>query len=705
MSQSFLQSSVGNSFQISLINNKEFSFPINLRIHKDQHRIVFKSLTDYSIPTLGYVASQEVTSSRNLSILDRSDSVEENQFTTSSSTVLFTGLSFLTQTKEFSVTDIFTDSDATTSREPLFYAHSVSQHDSDLTTVLSIQVLDSGLREVDTRDSVIDLSRGKIYNNLFNITSEIISPYYVRYTLKEISSGKVRTYTELLSNQSVFHLATFDDLDPDTGNLLGDSQAYFLDEQASGSFQITLPRSNQYGILEIFASKIRLASPSSEVDLDNPWFVSVTNGKFTRNAKQYYLSEFEGQLFNPYPPIKFVQQDIAEWIGPNLIKLSYRDVTQSDSEDLHLTVKVYTKDEWESDSPEPRLAFTTDSDLVGDTVVEDVLWEDAIRSIDSLTGLVDLSTSVRDDDVVVCDYYYRADKLEYVDVDFNPQFNLSASNNTRWILFLVPDVDQGSKSIYHLTVNRSGIVTYSNWDDPDDSTLQDAITAGTQTYASFKSTYTTEASSGDQVLVLGEVSIGDTTSEQELSLLDMRVPGGGLREGHLDDAVRENPLALAYSDISAPYPGMSTYVVSVPRSTLTDFGGKLTKDEVKSITYRHVALGSYPVIRYYGDDPVFTKLATKPGKVVNMTWTDEGTSTTYSLHFAEDKATLDENLTVSLSDDSTLIESGLTSESYNLDGDDIGLVADKRYWFRIKAFDTNSNIIGVSDAYHVRIEG
>ncbi len=122
-------------------------------------------------------------------------------------------------------------------------------------------------------------------------------------------------------------------------------------------------------------------------------------------------------------------------------------------------------------------------------------------------------------------------------------------------------------------------------------------------------------------LVLADITVNESCSTSSVTLLDARVQGGGIKDGLENIAMGENPEVSWYWDIASnlPYPGACSFVVRVPNSLLTEYGGSFTYEQLRPIIEKHMAFGSYPVIRTYGIDPVLTASSTT-GSSFTIEW-------------------------------------------------------------------------------------
>jgi len=130
-------------------------------------------------------------------------------------------------------------------------------------------------------------------------------------------------------------------------------------------------------------------------------------------------------------------------------------------------------------------------------------------------------------------------------------------------------------------------------------------------------------------IILSNSYIIQTLSPNNLDISDIRVRGGGVIESEVENALRVQDEAQWYSDIGywdgQPYPGMGAILVQLPRSILKEIGGSFSREQVKDIVSRHMADGSYPIIRYYDKATKITSFVPESNKIT-IGWLDVGAS-------------------------------------------------------------------------------
>jgi len=111
----------------------------------------------------------------------------------------------------------------------------------------------------------------------------------------------------------------------------------------------------------------------------------------------------------------------------------------------------------------------------------------------------------------------------------------------------------------------------------------------------------------------------------DILLSDIRTRGGGVSLEQKEEALRAQDEFQWFWDIGywdgQAYPGMSAILFNLPREILKEVGGVFSRQQVRDIVHRHMAEGSYPIIRYY--DKATKIIDVEPGdSEIKITWED-----------------------------------------------------------------------------------
>lgn len=107
-----------------------------------------------------------------------------------------------------------------------------------------------------------------------------------------------------------------------------------------------------------------------------------------------------------------------------------------------------------------------------------------------------------------------------------------------------------------------------------------------------------------EAIILGSMKITNEYSKADITLLDTRNRGGGLKESVSKEEIEKtDSLSLNFWDISnfdgPTYYGDGITIIKIPNTVLRENGGLFTKSEVDAIVNKHLALGVMPIIDYY----------------------------------------------------------------------------------------------------------
>lgn len=681
---------------------------VRINIRKRRERVVYRTITDENNINLAYVLGSETTPSNNLFIVDRSTSIVQNRVPTGEYTVRTTG-SLLLNTDKALITDVFTVDQPTLSETPLFYVHTLyffneEADDFVYKTLLSVEFTDYTQKTISFKEYYLDTSTGKVYNNITNTYDESsgeLDVKYIRYSVRTVIDGvaTIDTYHELIDNQPIYEEASWDDIDA-YGNIVAGRKKFITTTYpGGGQYLIKLPSNQQYAYKEILSSKIKVLSPAA-IDTAFPWNIRITNGNFIASLRNtsityrnynYYVAEFDSQLYDPYPPYKLQGKQLATWVYRNLIKVPKNIVRE---EGLNLYIDILVKDK------EGTLyyAFSNDPDKIGTYYsTTSVLYTDSIASVDRMNGFIEIDEEVESDDKVEVYYYTKEDEYLFTAVDFNPITNIDILDQ-RVVVYVVPETAYTGEldtSLHHLKVDPVGRILYCSQvaDNPgsievstvklrqedfniDGSPTHDfyydrASTASGLEYRasginlldidglSFIDKYTTESvlftsQSGlagtypasenlrenPHFLVLADITVGEKQSPELLSLFDIRVEGGGIKEDYIDEAILEQPEVARFVDIEGPrvYPSAGTFYIQVPQSLESSHGGDWSMDQIRGVVEKHMRAGGYPVIDTYGLDPVITS---KSGGVasLSMSWPSYGSDIRYNVYLSQNMDT------------------------------------------------------------------
>lgn len=635
-------------FTVSSVD-KVYKTDTFINVIKRREEILYRNILGAQSANIAYIGSDPITSSTNLSIADRSTSLAANRVREVDATTVTGTKIFTIDTENFVVTDVFTDESQTIAALPLFYKHELKNVDRDVNgnldtgvTLVSAELLDSYLQTVNIPELKVDYDQGIIYNNLlheYNSSSDFLI-YYIKYTVRD-ATDEIKTFVELLDNETVYRPATYDDLGP-TLEIIVDGRKVYLVAEITGGLEVTLPVIGTYSFKQTASARIKIDPPTTEETTD-PWYVRVTNGQFFANVSgtlyKYYIAEFLNQVFVPEPPIKISSRELCNILSDNLIKVDHENLYEDEALTLHIDIEINSSDET------GLAAFTTNPAKVGNigyNGVPYVEWDEedrvGIRSVDHLTGIIDVEgIKLKSTYEVEATYYYQETSYEFTLVDFNPISNKEALRY-KTTLFIIPEdpATTATQTLYYLKTDESGKVVESNWSEFDNSAQEynskelyyeykpswkDGGHELGVDYHGFVNELSVEVSG--VFLILGDMTVAEAQDASEVTQIDARRRGGGVIDTELENAKNLNPEAHWYWDEGYwdgdPYPGTASFLVEIPVDVMDGAGGRFQSKEIRDVVERHTAAGVYPCCRTYGVD--ITVSGIEPGeKSITLRW-------------------------------------------------------------------------------------
>ncbi len=628
---------VGHRFTVNQVAGVTNSVDAFLNIQKRREEIVYRSATVPANVNLAFVRGLTISSDDNIGINDRSFGLLENREVEQLQARIFNNVSSFTSNAErILVTDVFTTVTGSQVATPLFYAHSLAGALPVGGYYRNVQILNSFFDKISPSQLKIDLALGKVYNNLsnsFSLKTGLFEVFHIDYEVVS-SLGAVTKYREILDNVNVFRPATFDDLDG--SNALSTTAKAYLIEETGTLFNVILPIPGKYAAKNEPGARLSVVHPTT-TGPDDPWFVSITNGKFlcgidtggsSPTVFKYYIPEFLNQSFVPVPPFKLISKETSYRVQSRIIKTIKDTIVNDPSESLYAQVYVYRED------GSLKFAMTNDPLLLNtpSTVTGKNFAPVGFESIDRKNGFIVLPTGyeITQRDTIESSYYYTENRYEYNLFDLNPLSNVDLLKQTL-VLFIKPEAGSTiTESLFYLLVDENGVIEDSNFLD---------FTVIGMDYSDFVNDHTVQGTpNSDALLILAEVFVRESSSPETLAILDIRVRGGGIKESRLEEAKDLAPEVCWSMDVApldgTPYPGAASYFIEIPYTVLAEFGGRFEKEQVRGIVQRHTAAGVYPVIWKYGDyEPVILNVEYIPGGII-IEWSQGPSDALFDIYTA-----------------------------------------------------------------------
>lgn len=141
---------------------------------------------------------------------------------------------------------------------------------------------------------------------------------------------------------------------------------------------------------------------------------------------------------------------------------------------------------------------------------------------------------------------------------------------------------------------------------------------------------------GTHYFVVGEVVVTDPYKDENMSNIDTRLLGGGIKERYeIGDLTKQQEEISWYEDFGSwdglPYSGGSAILVKIPYSSLLDYGGVFNEEEIVAIVNKHVGYGTYPIIRFYGNVVEITEI-TPSSAQIDLIWNHLGDDFHYDVY-------------------------------------------------------------------------
>ena len=580
------------------------NFDIFINVIKRPEAIVYRSRVGPASANVGYVGSLALSSDANITIDDTSGSLAPNRVL-EDVRIYNNVATFSCPTDNFLLTDKFTVETPSSPSIPLFHKHELGHFQVD-DQIASYTIYDDLFTEVLTTQKELDETNGVLYHNLeskYDIIPDQkndpqgieYSYYYISYTI--VNSSGTKNYRELLSNALVFRPAVWEDFDSSTLLLDLDSEAYLI-EPTPSSFLVNIASPRKLAVDSMQDAKLKLLWPTSK-DYTDPWYLRVSNGRFYYQDNFYRITEeqYNMQSFNPQIGTKRVQKESPTVLSKNIIKTDYENLNNNPDLQLYIHLKI-TQTQQNSDGTvsSSNHHFTTEPGYSGlPTYVEWTLeTEYGIKSIDYKTGFIEVDgVTLSKNDSIEVNYYYDEKYYEFTEIDFNPIRNEEILNR-RVVLYIDPDA---GLSLKHAVFELDG----------------DEISGGYETINKLEQETTTGAFDAEaeyrtgNLFALGYVTVGEGSGVSDLTILDTRIYGGGVKSSHEEEVQDLYPEYSSFFDKGAwdgrPFPGSLNYLIKVPiDNTFKEHNGLVDVRNLKTILNKHTALGVYPIVKAYGPE-------------------------------------------------------------------------------------------------------
>ena len=232
-----------------------------------------------------------------------------------------------------------------------------------------------------------------------------------------------------------------------------------------------------------------------------------------------------------------------------------------------------------------------------------------IADYNAEAGTINVAEPIDFTDIIYVSYEYQEKFLVYNGyVDAGQYFHLDL-NPSEGHLSTQLITDTADHPVYSLEPTKN-LINKSIYIYMLPSTIYDATTGAVKYQEEYPIRHCIGQSTIEYILttypyavVLGEIIIRDQNKEAQALVLDTRKRGGGLLESITVEQIdRVYPGARYHWDIAEfdglPYQGNGAFVIRIPKTVLTSYGGRFTEDEVQDIISKYQAYGTYAIIEY-----------------------------------------------------------------------------------------------------------
>ena len=237
-------------------------------------------------------------------------------------------------------------------------------------------------------------------------------------------------------------------------------------------------------------------------------------------------------------------------------------------------------------------------------------------NINAIRGEIEVSNTLHFLDEIIVDYVYKEDYLEYkgyydrdnnifVHIDLNPTaghtFTAKKYDPSGKFLHYY---EEASERLLNKTVYFYLLPQYSQYINrfyQETETVRHCLSEKEWKYVK---------SVNPEAILLGTIHVRENTDIDNITMLDARRLGGGLKETVSDESIQKRVgYTSAFWDIG-DFDGLSYYrngttVIQLPNTILKSNGGDFSEDDINGIISRYLALGVYPVIEYVPVNNVF----------------------------------------------------------------------------------------------------
>jgi len=619
-------------------NEVSSSVPFRVHVHERVERFkLTQSYKNTEVP-VAYLENEHLTPQRNIDVVSRfymaPSFVKYRRRDLFSDAIEFTGVSYTTKHKKILATNI-QGQNQKGNFVPLFFKHVLPTG----TTRVEIRKVSNEEEAKQNSEFLFSEASGALYNNFINRFNEKTTRYTAYFVDAYGTWGKV---TQILNNVPAVEEATWEDIDPETGDIYTDRAVYTVESNSDG-FTYYFSSGGTYWIKPHSENIIAPVKPENFTHKE-PWLMSFTTGEVVENdggvIRRYAVPEAERQSFSPYRPYMYASQLVGMMISETILFAGKQNLAISPTSNRHLNVFLY---DYEGNL---KRILTTKASLHGTRFSRDVKYEyGSISSWSNKSGLVHFAENIPASFNVEVQTYYIGDDYRYMAYDLNP-FTNKEFVNQRVVFYVIPDVTAEENAIQHIVVDAEDTIvscsqrdsiSYSSLALRDDEGGFNPNTVCGMKYAtgpeSFVLTYGYGNENDYGYLILCEAAFKDTQEVRDVKHIDLLVKGGmpiKAEEVYLHNR-KLIESAMSWDERGRKVVKAGALVVEYPITLLKEYGGSLTLEQTEELLSKGLHVSVIPVfLPTYPKTKVQVNTLTAEEVSFECSW--EGPYLTYKLY-------------------------------------------------------------------------
>lgn len=667
-------------FVLELISTKAeetINVKIASSIAKPVEKLNFaKYIANNSVP-ISYIESGYVTSEDNLFIQNESWKIKENNpnFLREEEYQTFTSKRFYSNYENLLITNKLQISKQG-QEEPLFYKHKRKIKEA------SLHFVSVGNNSEVTYGYKIE--DGYFYTNYKNLYDYKTGNHRLHFINGIDSEGKA--FNELLNVEPAFKEASWEDIDVETGELLGN---VYTQEEDQGRYVFNInniencaeAKQSKYYVKILNQNLLELKEPVDD-DLTGSWFVRINNGRFFSNGRSYYVPEYGLQPFyNFYGYLKSIGEK-SFIVNKNVLKVKNENIKLSINDNININILVANSEE------SIIKCVTTDASLLGKKYNKtNLIWEAGIVSCDEEYGFIELDFNLSENQIVFVDYFYKTKDFVFKEEDFNP-FKNKQILDKKYFLYLIPN--QINKSVYYFICDEDNIIEYSSKKEfkiEIDGNYNENHMVG-KSLDLFRGKYCHGKNNIYQWMELGEVLFVDKSeieSLKEIQIKGREAVQKKFKKDLFDRQWKSLQSKYGYGENGQTYQNNNILYIEVPLSLLKQ--EDQSKEKIERAIKTHLPHYIEVIADYtYAESKLTFEVDSEVSIKVNISWEEQGM---YLLYRNTVNKYLDETT-------STPIGFFDSSEEEELFFEDTNVESGKKYYYYVKINQNpNSKIYGV----------